>query len=66
MLTGIVEIEIHLASIGMCEFSKLQFHNNQRPKSTVKEEQIDSIPFRADAKAKSFPELQQELFELAN
>lgn len=51
MLTGVVEIQIHLAGIGMSEFSKLQFHNNQRPKSTVKEEQIDSIPFRADPKA---------------
>jgi hypothetical protein len=73
MLAGVVEIEIHLAGIGMGEFPKLQFHNNQRPKSTVKEEQVYSIPFRADPKAflsrhegEIVLELQQELFELAN
>jgi len=73
MLAGVVEIEIHLAGIGMGEFPELQLHNNQRSKSTVKEEQVNSIPCRADPKAflsrhegEIVPELQQELFELAN
>jgi hypothetical protein len=47
VLSRIVEIEVHLASVGVGEFSKLQIYDDEATKLPVEEEQVDSIPFRA-------------------
>ena len=71
MLSGVIEVEVHLPGIGMSEFAELQVDHHQTPQLAMEEEQIDAIPFIADAQA-SLPsdereiaaEFQQEGFEL--
>ena len=49
MLAGVIQIQIHLAGIRVCEFTQLQIHDDEGPKPAVEENQIDTIPFGPDA-----------------
>jgi hypothetical protein len=51
MFTRVVEIQFHLAGIGMSEFSEFQVHNDEATKPTVEENQINPIPFGSYAQA---------------
>lgn len=73
VLPGIVEIHVHLPGIRMREFSKLQIDNDEAAQLSMKEEQIDSIPFVADAQptlardeCEVTAEFDQEAFETTN
>src|SRR5271168_3185604 len=64
---------MHLPGIGMCEFSNLQIDDHQTAEPTVKEEQVDAIPFLADAKpflpadkCEVAAEFHQEIFQPAD
>ena len=49
MLTRVVQIQVHLAGIGVCEFAELQIHDDEAFEPAVEEDQINPIPFRSDA-----------------
>jgi hypothetical protein len=60
VLAGIVQIKIHLAGIDVGEFADLQIDNDQAAQPSMKEQQIDAIPFVADAQA-SLPSQEGEV-----
>ena len=71
MLSGVVQVEIHLSCIGVSEFTKFQLDNNQASKPSMEKEQIDPIPLCAHSQllltsneSKIIPQLQQELLQL--
>ena len=49
VLAGVVQIQVHLARVRVCEFTEFQIHNNESPKPAVEENQINTIPFGSDA-----------------
>jgi hypothetical protein len=51
MLPRIVEIHVHLASIAVSESAALEIDDDEAPQLAMKEQQIDPIPFIADAEA---------------
>ncbi|HWR92319.1 MAG TPA: hypothetical protein VN300_07820 [Desulfobacterales bacterium] len=51
VLSGIVEIEVHLAGVRVGEFPDLQVDDHQASQAAVEKEQVDSIPFVANAQA---------------
>jgi hypothetical protein len=46
VLACIVQIEIHLAGIAVCELSEIDHH--QASQTVMAKQQVDSIPFGAD------------------
>ena len=48
---GIVQVEVHLTSVCMGEFADLQVNDDEAAQSAVEKQQIDAIPFIADAKS---------------
>ena len=51
MLPRVVEIEVHLSSVGVRESANLQVDNHQASQTPVKKQQIHPVPFSADTKA---------------
>jgi hypothetical protein len=51
MFARVVEIHVHLASIGMSEPAALEIDDDEAPQLAMKEQQIDAILFIADAEA---------------
>ena len=49
MLTGIVQIHVHLTGIGVREFSPFEIDHHQTPQAAVKEKQIHAVPFITNA-----------------
>jgi hypothetical protein len=50
MLPCIIQIQIHLPGIRMGEFSKFQFYEDKRSKTSMEKQQIETVPFGADTK----------------
>ena len=48
MFASIVEIEVHLAGVGVGELADLQIDDDEAAQFAVKEKEIDAIPFPAD------------------
>ena len=70
IFTRVVEIQVHLAGIGMSKFTEFQIHNDEASKSAVEENQINPIPFGAYAQSllssdecKIVAQLQEELLK---
>ena len=64
---------MHLAGIGVSELAALQIDDDETPKLAMEEQQIDAIPFVADAKAtlasdksEIAAELQKKTLEMQN
>ena len=51
MLPRIVEIEVHLSRVGMSESADLQVDDHKTSQKSVKEQEIDSIPFVTNSQA---------------
>src|SRR5271157_4517899 len=51
MLLGKVQIEIHLASVGVGEFPGFEIDENEAFQAAVKKHQVDAVPFIPDAQA---------------
>jgi len=51
MFARLVEIHVHLAGIGVCEPAALEINHDEATQLAMKEEQIDAIPFVANAEA---------------
>jgi len=51
MLSGVIQIKVHLASIGVREFTCLEVDKYEAPKAAVKKHQINAVPFIADPEA---------------
>jgi len=73
MLPGIIEIQVHLAGIGVREFPGFEINENEAPQSAVKKHQVDAVPFIPDAQAllashegEVIAEFQKEVFEVKN
>ena len=49
MLARVVQIQVHLAGIGVREFTEFQIHDDEARRPAVEENQIDPIPFGSDA-----------------
>jgi len=73
MLPGIIEIQVHLAGIGLREFPGFEINENEAPQSAVKKHQADAIPFIPDAQAllagdegEVVAEFEQEVLKMKN
>ena len=51
VFAGVVEVEVHLAGVGVGELAELQVDDDQAAELAVEEEEVDAIPFVADAKS---------------
>jgi len=51
MFARVIQIHVHLSGIGVSESSALEIDNDEAPQLAMKEQQIEAIPFVADAKA---------------
>ena len=51
MFASVVEIEVHLAGVGVGELAALEIDDDKATEFAMKEEQIDAIPFVADTEA---------------
>lgn len=49
VLARVIEIEVHLSGVGVRELAELQVDYDQATKTSMKEEQIDAVPFITDA-----------------
>src|ERR1017187_3694967 len=49
MLARVVQIQVHLTGIGVCELTEFQIHDYESPKAAVEENQINPVPFGSDA-----------------
>jgi hypothetical protein len=47
MFTCVVGMQVHLAGIGVSEFSELQVYDDETSKPTVGEDQINPVPLRS-------------------
>ena len=73
MLAGIIQIKVHLAGIGVREFSGFEIDEHEALQPPMKEHQIDTIPFVTDAEAllasdegEIVAQLEQEMFKVKN
>ena len=71
VLAGVVEVEVHLAGVGVRELAELEVDDDQAAQAPVEEEQVDPVPLVADAQAplpadegEVAAELEQERLEL--
>src|SRR6266436_4985879 len=71
IFASVVEIEVHLAGIGMGELADLQIDDDEAAQFAVKEKEIDAIPFPANAqpalaadKSKIASQIEQEDFQM--
>jgi len=44
VLAGVIEIEIHLASVSVGEAAEFQVYEDEAPKATMEEEQVHTVP----------------------
>src|SRR5437899_778669 len=51
VIAGIVEVEVHLAGIGVGELADLEVDDDQAPEPAVEEEEVDPVPLVTDAQA---------------
>jgi hypothetical protein len=56
MFARVVQIHVHLPCIGVGELSALEIDHNEAAELAMKKEQIDPIPFVADAEAALTPD----------
>ena len=70
MRARVVQIQVHLAGIGVRELAEFQVHDDEASKPAVEENQIDPIPFGSYAQSllsshegEIAAQLQQELLE---
>jgi len=49
VLAGVVQVQVHLARIGVGEAAELEIEYDEAPQSAVKEEQVDAIPVVVDS-----------------
>ena len=47
MLAHVIQIKVHLPSVGVSELSKFQVNDDEAAEFAMEEQQIDSIPFVA-------------------
>ena len=73
MLPGIIEIQVHLAGIGVREFPGFEINENEAPQAAVKKHQVDAVPFIPDAQAllagdegEVVAEFEQEVLKMKN
>ena len=71
MLPSVIQIKMHLPRIGVRELAHLQINDHKAPQFSVKEKEIDAIPFAADSQSalttdesKISTELEQEVLEM--
>ena len=48
MLAGVVEVEMHLASVGIAELADFEVDNDEAPEPPVKEYEVDAEPSVVD------------------
>ena len=51
VLTGVIEIEVHLARVSMSKLAKFEIDDHQAAEPAVEEKEIHTIPFGADTQA---------------
>ena len=61
MFARVVEVHVHLAGVGVRELAALEIDDDETTELAVKEQQIDAIPFVADAQ----PPLPSDKSEIA-
>src|SRR5271157_329322 len=73
MLLGKVQIEIHLASVGVGEFPGFEIDENEAFQTAVKKHQVNAVPFIPDAQAllasyegEVIAEFEEEVLEVKN
>ena len=73
VLARVVQIQVHLAGIGVCELTEFQVHDHQGPKAAMEKNQVDPIPFGSDAQpflsgdeSEVVAQFQKELLEALN
>ena len=44
VLSGVIEVQIHLASVSVGEAAEFQIYENQTPKAAMEEEQVHTVP----------------------
>src|SRR5581483_9940669 len=49
VLPGVVQVQVHLAGVRMGELSDFQVDDDEAPQAPVEEEQVDAVPFIANA-----------------
>jgi len=73
MLLGKVQIEIHLAGVGVGEFPGFEIDENEAFQTGMKKHQVDAVPFIPDAQAllashdgEVIAEFEEEVLEVKN
>jgi hypothetical protein len=73
VFAGVVQIEVHLAGVGVGEWFGLEVNHQQAAQGAVKEQEVHAIPLAADAQAalasdegEVAAEFEQEGFEVAD
>ena len=73
VLAGVVEVEVHLAGVGVGEGAELEINDDEAAQAAVEEEEVHAIPDIADAEAalasdegEVAAEFEQEVFEMAD
>ena len=56
MLACVIQVHVHLAGVGMRELSALEIDHNEAAELAMEKEQIDPIPFVANAEAALTPD----------
>ena len=51
MLSGVIEVKIHLAGVGVGKSAELQIDEDQAAESSMKKEQVHAVPIVADPKS---------------
>jgi len=50
-LARVVEIQVHLAGIGVCELPEFQIFDYEGPEAAMEENQVNPVPFGSNAQA---------------
>ena len=73
MLPGVVEVQVHLASVGVTEFANLQVNYHQAPEPPMEEYEVDAEPSivnpettLATKESEVVTQLQQKIGEVLN
>ncbi len=71
MLSGVVQVEVHLPCIGVAESTDLEINHDQATKTAMKEKQVDPEPRFVDSKSllssdesEVIPEFKQEVGQM--
>jgi hypothetical protein len=73
MLAGVIEVEVHLASVRIAELPNFEVRNKQAPQAAMKENEVNTEPIVVDAEStlaakegEIITQLQQEVSEVLN